>query len=47
VAAGVLLSQGDLSIVIVAMALLFAVPGFIGIWLPALGRGPTADAKRA
>jgi hypothetical protein len=47
VAASVLLSQGDLSIAIVAMALLFAVPGFIGIWLPALGRGPTADPKRA
>jgi MFS family permease len=47
VAAGLLVSQGDLSIAIVAMALLFAVPGFIGIWLPALGRGPTADPKRA
>ena len=47
VAAGLLLSQGDLSIAIVAMALLFAVPGFIGIWLPALGRGPTADPERA
>jgi MFS family permease len=47
VAAGLLLSQGDLSIAIVAMALLFAVPGFIGIWHPALGRGPTADPERA
>jgi predicted MFS family arabinose efflux permease len=47
VAAGLLLSQGDLTIAIMAMALLFAVPGFIGIWLPALGRGPTADPQRA
>jgi MFS family permease len=47
VAAGLLLTQGDFSIAIVAMALLFAVPGFIGIWLPALGRGPTADPERA
>ena len=43
VAAGLLLTRGDLSIAIVACALLFAVPGFIGIWLPALGRGPTAE----
>jgi MFS family permease len=47
VVAGVLLSRGDVSIAIVAMALLFAVPGFIGIWLPALGRGPTAEPDRA
>ena len=45
--AGLLLTGGDLSIAIVAMALLFAVPGFIGIWLPALGRGPTAEPERA
>jgi MFS family permease len=43
VSAGLLLSRGDLSIAIVAVALLFAIPGFIGIWLPALGRGPTAE----
>ena len=43
IAAGLLLTQGDLSIAIVACALLFGVPGFIGIWLPALGRGPTAE----
>lgn len=43
VAAGLLLSQGNVSIAIVAMSLLFGVPGFIGIWLPALGRGPTAE----
>jgi hypothetical protein len=29
------------------MALLLTVPGFIGIWLPALGRGPTAEPQRA
>jgi MFS family permease len=46
VVAGLLLTHGDLSIAIVAMALLFAVPGFIGIWLPALGRGPTAEPDR-
>ena len=47
VVAGLLLGRGDISIAIVAMALLFAVPGFIGIWLPALGRGPTAEPERA
>ena len=46
VAAGFLLAQGNLTIAIVAIALLFAVPGFIGIWLPALGRGPTAEPER-
>jgi predicted MFS family arabinose efflux permease len=46
IAAGLLLSEGDISIAIVAMALLFAVPGFIGTWLPALGRGPTAEPER-
>jgi hypothetical protein len=25
---------------------LFVVPGFIGTWLPALGRGPTAEQHR-
>lgn len=43
VVAGILLARGDLSIAILAIALLFAVPGAIGVWLPALGRGPTAD----
>jgi MFS family permease len=47
VVAGLLLTNGDLTVAIVAMALLFGVPGFIGIWIPALGRGPTADPKRA
>jgi predicted MFS family arabinose efflux permease len=47
VVAGLLLTQGSLAIAIVAMALLFAVPGFIGIWLPALGRRPTAEPDRS
>jgi MFS family permease len=47
IVAGLLLTKGDLSVAIVAMVLLFAVPGFIGIWLPALGRGPTAEPERA
>jgi MFS family permease len=47
VAAGILLSRGDISIAIVAVGLLFAVPGFIGLWLPALGRGPTAEPEQA
>ena len=25
---------------------LVAIPGFIGTWLPALGRGPTADPEQ-
>ena len=47
VAAGLLLTNGDLSIAILAVALLFVVPGVVGIWLPALGRGPTADLEPA
>ncbi len=47
IAAGLLLTRGDLTIAIVAMALLFGIPGFIGTWLPALGRGPTAEPDRA
>ncbi|TAK01434.1 MAG: MFS transporter [Chloroflexota bacterium] len=43
VVAGILLAQGDLTIAIAAVALLFGVPGFIGLWLPALGPGPTAE----
>ncbi len=46
VAAGFLVGHGDLTIAIAAIGLLFAVPGLIGIWLPALGRGPTADPVR-
>ena len=43
VIAGFLLANGDLTIAILAIALLFGIPGLIGIWLPALGRGPTAE----
>ena len=47
IVAGFLLARGDLSIAILAVGLLFAVPGFIGLWLPALGRGPTAEPEPA
>ena len=47
IVAGFLLARGDLSIAILAVALLFAVPGCIGLWLPALGRGPTAEPEPA
>jgi len=40
---GLLLVGGDLTPALVAQALLIAVPGAIGLWLPALGRGPTAE----
>ena len=40
---GVLVGRGDLTIAILAVGLLFLIPGLIGVWLPALGRGPTAD----
>ena len=43
IAAGFLVARGDLTVAILAVGLLFVVPGFIGVWLPALGRGPTAD----
>jgi len=43
IAAGVLVARGDLTIAILAIGLLFVIPGAIGVWLPALGRGPTAD----
>ena len=47
IAAGFLVARGDLTVAILAVGLLFAVPGFIGVWLPALGRGPTADPAPA
>ena len=47
IAAGFLVARGDLTIAILAVGLLFVVPGFIGVWLPALGRGPTADPAPA
>ena len=47
VAAGLLLTGGDLTSAIVLVVLMFVVPGLIGIWLPALGRGPTAEPNSA
>jgi MFS family permease len=46
IAGGVLVGRGDLTIAILAVGLLFLIPGLIGVWLPALGRGPTADPAR-
>jgi predicted MFS family arabinose efflux permease len=40
---GLLLVGGDLTAALVAQALLIVVPGAIGLWIPALGRGPTAE----
>ena len=40
---GLLLVGGDLTPALVAQAVLIVVPGAIGLWLPALGRGPTAE----
>jgi MFS family permease len=43
IVAGWLLTGGDLTPALAAIALLVAVPGAVGLWLPALGRGPTAE----
>jgi len=43
VLAGVLLAGGDLTIALAAVSLLVAVPGAIGLVIPALGPGPTAE----
>lgn len=43
IAGGLLLVGGDLTPALAAMALLIGVPGAIGLFLPALGRGPTAE----
>lgn len=43
IVAGLLLVGGDLTLALAAVALLVAVPGAIGLWLPALGRGPTGE----
>lgn len=47
IAAGLLLTGGDLTIAIALVVLMFVLPGFIGIWLPALGPGPTAEPDPA
>jgi MFS family permease len=43
VAAGVLLAGGELTVALASVALLVAVPGAIGLVIPALGPGPTAE----
>jgi MFS family permease len=43
---GVLLAGGDPIPAIAAMAGFVVIPGAIGLWLPALGRGPTAEPDR-
>ena len=43
VIAGSLLTNGDLMPALAAMTVLLALPGLIGLRIPALGRGPTAE----
>jgi MFS family permease len=43
---GVLLAGGDPIPAIAATAGFVVIPGAIGLWLPALGRGPTAEPDR-
>jgi MFS family permease len=45
--AGILLAGGDLTPALVAIPLLVGIPGAIGLFLPALGRGPTAEPTAA
>jgi MFS family permease len=45
--AGVLIADGDLTLALAAVALLVGVPGAIGLFVPALGPGPTAEAVPA
>ncbi len=47
IVAGFLLSGNGLTAALLAIALLVAVPGAIGLVIPALGRGPTAEPARA
>jgi MFS family permease len=47
IVAGFLLSGNGLTPALLAIALLVAVPGAIGLVIPALGRGPTAEPARA
>jgi MFS family permease len=46
IAAGLLLGGGDLTPALVVAAALVALPGAIGLFLPALGRGPTREPAR-
>ena len=41
--AGVLLAGGDMTPALATISLLVLGPGLIGLWLPALGRGPTGE----
>jgi MFS family permease len=43
IVAGYILTNGDLTLALAAMTLLLAVPGVIGLFIPSLGRGPTAE----
>ncbi len=43
---GLLLAGGDPIPAIAATAGFVVIPGAIGLWLPALGRGPTAEPDR-
>jgi hypothetical protein len=45
IVAGLLLAGGDITVALVAIAVLVGVPGAIGLFLPALGRGPTAEPQ--
>jgi MFS family permease len=47
IVAGLLLANGDLTPALLAGALLVLVPGALGLVLPALGPGPTAEPSRA
>ncbi len=47
VVGGLLLAGGDLVPALAVVALLVAVPGAIGLVMPALGRGPTAEPEPA
>jgi len=44
---GFLLAGGDVTPALIALPLLVGVPGVIGLFLPALGRGPTLEPDRA
>jgi len=46
IVAGYLLTNGDLTPALLGITLLLAVPGVIGLFIPALDRGPTAEPQR-
>jgi MFS family permease len=47
IVAGYLLTNGELTPALLGITLLVAVPGAIGLFIPALGRGPTAEPEPA